>query len=204
VINSLAFLYFYTINFTFTFMRRQNQLKLLKSIFFVAFFVFTINSFAQDSTAVEKPETPGSQFWKKVRIGGGLGLNFGNNVTTVSIAPSAVYEFNKYFSGGVGVQGTYVSFRGAYKSYIYGGSLIGLVNPIRSLQLSAELEQLRVNTRFDPRFATPLAKDWNTALFLGVGYVTSFSTIGIRYNVLYKETDNVYGQAFLPFVRIFF
>jgi long-subunit fatty acid transport protein len=185
-------------------MTAEKQIKLLKISFFVIFLMFTLHSFAQDSTAVQQPMKQKSEFWKKVRIGGGLGLNFGNNVTTVSIAPSAVYQFNNYFSGGVGLQGTYVSFSGAYKSYIYGGSLIGLFNPIPELQLSAELEQLRVNTKFDVQFATPLAKDWNTALFLGAGYATRFATVGIRYNVLYKETDNVYGQAFLPFVRVYF
>ena len=184
-------------------MVHQIRIKLLKIFFCVIVFGFSFSAFSQDSTAVQKAEPLQSEFWKRVRIGGGVGLNFGD-VTTVSIAPSAVYEFNKYFSGGVGVQGTYVSFRGAYKSYIYGGSLIGLLNPVQGLQLSAELEQLRVNTKFDIKFATPLAKDWNTALFLGVGYVSSFATIGVRYNVLYKETDNVYGQAFLPFVRVYF
>jgi long-subunit fatty acid transport protein len=165
---------------------------------------FSFNVFAQDSTAVQSPKSIRNSFWSKVRIGGGLGLNFGNNVTTVSIAPSAVYEFNKYVSAGVGVQGTYVSVRDSYKSYIYGGSLVGLFTPLQGLQLSAELEQLRVNTSFDSRFATPLAKNWNTALFLGVGYVTNYATVGVRYNVLYKETDNIYGQAFLPFVRVYF
>jgi hypothetical protein len=181
----------------------QSRKKLLKFIFYVIAFGFGFSAFAQDSTAVQKAEPLQSEFWKRVRIGGGLGLNFGD-VTTVSIAPSAVYEFNRYFSGGFGLQGTYVSFRGAYKSYIYGGSLIGLVHPVQGLQVSAELEQLRVNTKFDVKFATPLAKDWNTALFLGVGYVSNFATVGVRYNVLYKETDNVYGQAFLPFVRVYF
>jgi hypothetical protein len=178
--------------------------KSIKILLCIALFGLCTNVFSQDSTSVQNPNPPKSLFWSKVKIGGGLGLNFGNNSTTVSIAPSAVYEFNQYVSAGVGLQGSYVSLRDSYKSYIYGGSLVGLFNPIQGLQLSAELEQLRVNTSFDSKFATPLAKNWNTALFLGVGYVTNYATLGIRYNVLYKETDNVYGQAFIPFVRVYF
>jgi long-subunit fatty acid transport protein len=147
---------------------------------------------------------PKSEFWQKVRFGGGLGLNFGNNTTSITVAPSAVYDVNQYVSVGLGVQGSYVSYKDSYKSYIYGGSLIGLINPIEQVQLSAEFEQLRVNTTFDSSFSIPARRNWNTALFLGAGYRTNNITIGARYNVLYKETDNVYGQAFMPFVRVYF
>jgi hypothetical protein len=147
---------------------------------------------------------PKNQFWQKVRFGGGLGLNFGNNATSVTVAPSAVYDVNQYVSVGLGIQGSYVSYRDSYKSYIYGGSLIGLINPIEQVQLSLELEQLRVNTTFETRLAFPERNTWNTALFLGAGYRTNNITIGARYNILYKETDNVYGQAFMPFVRVYF
>jgi hypothetical protein len=29
-------------------------------------------------------------------------------------------------------------------------------------------------------------------------------TIGARYNVLFDKDKNVYGEAFMPFVRVFF
>jgi hypothetical protein len=173
------------------------------SKFFLILIAILINfsAFAQQPTTAP---TPKSEFWKKVRFGGGLGLNFGNNATSITVAPSAVYDVNQYVSVGLGVQGSYVSLRDTYKSYIYGGSLIGLINPIEQIQLSIELEQLRVNTTFDSSLSTPARRDWNTALFLGAGYVANNITIGARYNVLYKETDNVYGQAFMPFVRVYF
>lgn len=167
-------------------------------------FIFCFSSFAQDSTAVEKTELVKNEFWKKVSFGGGLGLNLGNNGTSVSVSPSAVYRVNNYFSAGIGLQGSYVSFRDSYKSYIYGGSLIGLVNPVEALQLSVELEQLRVNTTFESQLAMPSRDSWNTALFLGAGYSTNNITLGVRYNVLFNKNDNVYGEAFMPFVRVFF
>ncbi len=145
-----------------------------------------------------------SDFWKNVRFGGGLGLGFGSGYTNIMVAPSAIYNVNDYFSTGLGAQYSYVSSRDYFNSHIYGVSLIELFNPIPEVQLSAELEQLRVNntyTQFNPEIKDNF---WNTALFLGAGYRNENVTIGIRYNVLYKEANNVYSQAWLPFVRVYF
>jgi len=139
---------------------------------------------------------------KKIQIGGGLGLNFGSGFTDVTVAPSVIYNFNQYFAAGVGVQGSYVRVKNFYESYIYGGSLIALLSPIEQIQLSAELEQLRVNTHFskidtDDNF-------WNTALYIGGGYRAQNVTIGVRYNVLYDKDRSVYSEPFMPFVRVYF
>lgn len=75
------------------------------------------------------------------------------------------------------------------------------------MQLSAELEQLRVNNSYDSYWGGGSYDFWNTALFLGAGYRTNNVTIGVRYNVLYKDDDNrpdVYGTDFMPFVRVYF
>jgi predicted porin len=173
------------------------------SKFFLILIAILINFsvFAQQTTTAP---TPKSEFWQKVRFGGGLGLGFSNGYTNISVSPSAVYDVNQYVSLGVGVQYSYAKQSEIYTSNIYGGSIIGLFNPIAGIQLSADLEQLRVNTTFDSSLSTPAKRNWNTALFLGAGYVTNNITIGARYNVLYKKTDNVYGQAFMPFVRVYF
>jgi hypothetical protein len=87
---------------------------------------------------------------------------------------------------------------------MYGGSLIALFHPIEELQISSELEQLRVNRTFEDSFGSEKQDFWNTALFLGAGYRNQNVTIGIRYNVLHKDRDNIYAEAFMPFVRIYF
>ena len=144
-----------------------------------------------------------SEFWSKVQFGGGLGLGFGNNSTNISVAPSAIYNFNEKVALGLGLQYSYIRQKDFYTSHLYGGSIIGLVNPIQEIQLSAELEELRVNTDFDnSSFTTD--DFWNTALFLGAGYRTNNATIGVRYNVLHKDNNNIYTTAFMPFVRIYF
>lgn len=148
--------------------------------------------------ASAQSDVPASQ---RVHFGGTLGLSFGSGFTNIVVAPSIIYDVNQYFSAGAGVQGSYVSYKNNFESYIYGASIIALVNPIEQIQLSAELEQLRVNTTYDDNFKDNF---WNTALFLGAGYRTNNVTVGIRYNVLFKESNNVYNEAFMPFIRVYF
>ena len=171
-----------------------------KNYLILALFAFSLSGFSQDSTNVKRK----SEFWKNVQLGGGLGLNVGGGFTDITVAPSAIYNVNEYLSLGVGLQGSYVSVKNNYNSFIYGGSLIGLVNPIKEIQLSVELEQLKVNTKFESSFQIPSRHFWNTGLFLGAGYRTNNVTIGARYDVLFNENDNVYSNAFMPFIRVYF
>ncbi len=152
-----------------------------------------------------------SEFWKRVQFGGGLGLGFGRGYTDIALAPSAIYNFNEYVAGGFGLNGNYVNFKhysgtiDEYRSFIYGGSTIILVNPVPFLQLSAELEQLRVNTRLE-HFEDGVIHDnfWNTGLFVGAGYRNQNMTIGLRYNLLFDRNKTVYADSWMPFVRVYF
>ncbi|WP_418264218.1 hypothetical protein [Flavobacterium faecale] len=144
-----------------------------------------------------------NNFWDNVQFGGGLGLSIGSGYTDISVAPSAIYNVNQYFSIGLGAQYTYAKQRNFYTSNLYGGSLITLFNPLPEIQLSAELEQLRVNVSgISPNNFTD--NFWNTGLFLGAGYRSGNATIGVRYNVLFKENNRAYSDAFMPFVRFYF
>ncbi len=142
-------------------------------------------------------------FWEKVQFGGGLGISFGNGNFSGTISPSAIYNFNDYFAMGPSLIFSYQSSE-FFESTLYGGSWITLFNPIREIQLSAEVEQLRVNQEVE--FIDGTFKDnfWNTALFVGAGYRSGPITIGLRYNVLYNDNDRVYATAWNPFVRVYF
>lgn len=166
-------------------------------LFFILSF---INMKAQNDPAPVAPN-----FWDKVQFGGGLGLGFGSGYTDITVAPSAIYNFNNYVALGTGLQGSYVSSKNLFSSAIYGASIIGLFNPINEIQLSAEVEQVRVNSTIKQQ-GFPDIKDnfWNTGLFLGAGYRAGNVTVGARYNVLFKENNFVYSDAFMPFVRVFF
>ena len=168
-----------------------------KTSFIICLFLITCSLFAQ--TTAPKPAC---EFWKKVQFGGGLGLGFGSDFTNISIAPNAVYNVNKYVGLGLGLQYSYLKQKNFYSSNMYGASFITLINPIEQIQLSIELEQLRVNVAYqNPDFSDDF---WNTGLFLGAGYRTGNVTIGARYNVLFDKDKGVYGDAFMPFVRILF
>ncbi|WP_432412544.1 hypothetical protein [Rasiella sp. SM2506] len=142
-------------------------------------------------------------FWEKVQFGGGLGISFGNGGFSGTIAPSAIYNFNDYFAMGPSLIFSYQSFD-FYKTTLYGGSWIVLANPIPQIQLSAEIEQLRVNRTIKDIDINLENNFWNTALFVGAGYRAGFVTIGLRYNVLYNDRDRVYATAWNPFVRVYF
>lgn len=148
------------------------------------------------------------RFWDKVRFGGAVGAGFGTGYTNVSLAPAAIYEFNEYLGLGLGIQGSYIKDKGVYADYsswLYGGSVIGIVNPLPQVQLSVELEQLRVNLEVDDHtFEDYEDNFWNTALFLGAGYRNGSVVLGVRYNVLFDEDDFVYSTGFMPFVRLYF
>jgi hypothetical protein len=180
-------------------MRKNRLLIVLKFTFIAVTALFYSNLFAQQRTSYIKPA---NEFWRNVQFGGGLGLGFGSGYTDISLAPSAIYNFNEYVALGVGAQYKYLKQKNYYASHLYGGSVVGFFNPLPQIQLSAELEQLRVNVRMEGSNSNSLDY-WNTGLFLGAGYRTGNVTMGVRYNVL-DDNTNVYGSAFMPFVRVYF
>lgn len=171
------------------------------------FFVILTVLFSSYTIAQQKYVIDNSNhFWDKVQFGGGLGLGFGSGYTNVSVMPSAIYNINEIVAVGVGLQFGYLYQKDYYESFVYGGSFITLVNPIPQLQLSAELEQVKVDTDYEESYYHPGFSDsyWNTALYLGAGYRTRNVTIGARYDVLYDPNKSLYGSGFMPFVRVYF
>lgn len=191
-------------------MEIRSHLQIHTNIFTVIALFWAGVFYAQVDPGTAYP-TPPSNFWQHVQIGGGLGLGFGSGYTDIGVSPSAIYNFNRYFAAGVGLTGSYVRYKNyshdidEYRSYIYGGSVIGLFNPIEQIQLSVEVEQLRVASRLETFEEGTLHRDfWNTGLFLGIGYHTQNVTVGVRYNILQDSDKTVYADALMPFVRIYF
>jgi len=162
---------------------------------------FSIIANAQETTPEETP-TVKSEFWSNVSFGGGIGLNFSNSYSNVSISPSGIYQFNDQFALGVGLIGNYSSRKNDFDATILGGSIISIFKPIYEVQLSAEFEQNNVN--YNDKIYRTSSNYWSPALFLGAGYsIGDFAAIGMRYDVLYRERKSVYGTAFIPFIRVF-
>lgn len=180
-------------------MKKNHFLAVSKPFLIFASLFFFTSLWAQQNSY---SSTSSDDFWEKVQFGGGIGLSFGSGYTDIALSPSAIYNFNQYVALGVGLQYKYLKQRDYYASHLYGGSAIALFNPIPEIQLSAELEQLRVSVDLDGSNSN--SKDyWNTGLFLGAGYRSGYTTIGARYNIL-TDKNNIYGSAFMPFVRVYF
>ncbi|MEZ0129660.1 hypothetical protein AB9T88_07815, partial [Flavobacterium sp. LBUM151] len=137
---------------------KENQVSIVfKSFFMILIVLFSKFSFAQEAQKYVIDNS--NHFWDKVQFGGGLGLGIGSGYTDISVMPSAIYNVNEIFAVGLGLQFGYLSSKNYYESYVYGGSLITLVNPIPEVQLSAELEQVRVDTRYESNFNRPAFSD---------------------------------------------
>ena len=172
--------------------------KLASAIaFFIPLFFFL---FIQSVKAQQQDEN----FWSHVRFGGGLGLSFGDEFFSGTIAPSAVYEFNEQFAMGLGTNFTYNKQKNLYETIIIGGSVLGLYNVIPQMQFSAEFEQLNVSRTFESTLRIASDYYWYPALFVGAGYRNGNFTIGIRYDVLYNDEKSIYANAWMPFARVYF
>ena len=182
-------------------MRKSNFKGVSKSILLLLALFFSCGLLAQGPT---NAPTSKNDFWRKVQFGGGIGLSFGSGYTDITISPSGIYNINSIVAVGTGLQFGYVSSKSDYTSTIYGASLIGLLNPVPQVQLSAELEQIRVNTNYQYIGAAISESFWNTALYLGAGYRTGNVTVGIRYDVLFNDNRSYYSEAFMPFIRVYF
>lgn len=165
------------------------------------FFFFTFSLTAQnDSSGLPQED---ENFWSNVRFGGSLGLNFGNGGFLGALAPSAIYDFNKTFSAGVGLSGAYTS-QNNFTATSLGGSLIGMLRPIKEIQLSSEYEILNITRRLEYDGGNFKEQDWVPALFLGIGYNAGPVVTGVRYDVLHDDEKSFYSSAFMPFVSIYF
>lgn len=169
----------------------------LKKLLFIL--LATLNfifSFAQNSIN-------NADFWNNVRFGGGIGLGFGNNSFNGSISPSTIYQFNDQIAVGTSLNFNYAKFNDD-KFLAYGGSVLSLFNPIPQLQLSTEFEQLRINRTLYTQTINIEDNYWLPAFFVGLGYSTRNATLGLRYDLLYNDSKSIYGNALMPFVRVYF
>ena len=62
-----------------------------------------------------KAQEASNDFWQNVRFGGGIGLSFGDNFFSGTLAPSAIYQFNEQFALGLGLTGTYNEQKDIFK-----------------------------------------------------------------------------------------
>lgn len=179
-------------------MRKQSYRVLITLI------LLSLGSMEMKAQMIPTTTLANRSFSDHLRFGGGLGLSFGSDFFSASISPSVIYQDNPYWAAGLGLNFSYAEQEDLYSARIVGGSIIGLINPMRSLQLSAEFEELYVNRNFTAELNFADRNYWYPALFLGAGFVSGPVTIGVRYDVLYDDEDSIYSNAWMPFVRVYF
>lgn len=181
---------------------KKNTFKTLAMLTsLVLFLILPFRGFSQEQTQT-KAET--ESFWDHVQFGGGFGLAIGNDFTDITVAPSAIYNFNEHFALGSGLQYSRLKQKNFYSSNVIGGSIVGLYNPIEEIQLSLEVEEVHVNTTYTDLYDNVKRSFWNTGLYIGGGYRADNVTIGARFNLLFDKDKDLYGDAFMPFIRVYF
>ncbi|WP_299523264.1 alpha-ketoglutarate decarboxylase [uncultured Lutibacter sp.] len=170
-------------------------------------FLHTLIIFAHLNLTGQNSDLEQHRFIDDVRFGGGINIGMGNNYSTFSISPSAIYDFSDEFSAGLGLTYVYVKNKSLVNSTtnIYGGSLLAFYRPISNLQFSSEFEQLKIDQAYAFSSLNEDASLWQPALYIGAEYVTGNISMGLRYDILYDKTTNViYSSALSPVFRVYF
>lgn len=147
--------------------------------------------------------TNNGSFSDHIRFGGGFNVGFGNSLTTISVSPSAIYDVSNEFSAGLGLTYVYLKDKSSFNNttHLYGGSVLAFYQPINYLQLSTELEQLKIDQNRD----TYNHSQWQTALYVGFEYIAGNVSMGLRYDLLFDKTKNItQPSAITPVFRFYF
>ena len=130
------------------------QEKLIAILLF-AFLLFSTTCLAQDDDYRTSPDSATKQVkkssrfdWKKVYMGGGLGLQFGST-TVVDISPILGYRFNENLSAGLGL--TYLYYKVSSRNYNYQTNVYGggpFVRYVFAKNLFAHVEYQILNAEY--------------------------------------------------------
>ncbi len=170
---------------------------------FKLFLVFSLLTTQIHTGFAQKEDTAkeAKSLLKRIHFGGGIQFHISGGNTTLGIAPSVIYTFDEKWATGLGV--SYLYSRNKLHDlhyHVVGGSVLGLYNPIREIQLSTEFEELYVT-----HTATTTSYYWMPALYIGAAYTMGqHAAMGVRYDLLYDEDKSFYNSAFTPFFRLYF
>lgn len=163
--------------------------------------------------------TPSENFWKKVHLGGNIGLQFGA-FTFVNISPRAFYTINDNFWTGLGASFIYAknnidygyTIPDAYrKQVVYGGNLFAGYQIFEPFFVQAEYEPLNFERLQRNYYGEIVGEErtWNHNLLLGGGVFQRVGNGGVMITVLYNATysnswDNYYPSPWVYRMGFFF
>lgn len=154
--------------------------------------------------SLQKSYSQNDGFWSNVSFGGNLGIGVGNDTFSGVIEPSVLYNFNEQFATGMGVSFGYIESNN-FTATNYGGSLLAFYSPIREIRLSLEFQEMGVSRTLEIENTEDFKENyWYPSLFVGGGYRIGNVSVGVRYDLLYDKDKSIYGNAYVPFVGVFF
>lgn len=147
--------------------------------------------------------SPAQQPQKKWRIGGNIGLSFGNNdYFGLSISPTLGYEITRNLEGGISLGYRYSKRRHSKQHMFNGGPYLNF-SPINSLFLRTQYAYYTGSTEYTDISRTRHFNE--NALWVGGGYRSGGRVkvyAGLMYNVLYKEGQSIFANGLRPIAGV--
>ncbi|MEI8204954.1 MAG: hypothetical protein WCH34_18175 [Bacteroidota bacterium] len=175
------------------------------SLIFSSFiFLFSTHSYAQnDNIYANQP------FYKRLFIGGNVGLQFGT-ITLIDVSPSLGCWITNRFAVGLGVNYQYYNdkrWSPAFSTSIYGGSVFGRFYVLENLFAHVEFQLLNYETQLiDPYgILNKTGRIFEPYYLAGAGYKQA---IGEKFSMniiaLYNFNESPYTLYQNPIIRIGF
>lgn len=139
-----------------------------------------------------------------LRIGGGLGLNFGsNNSMDLNISPFIGYALNQQFELGLSTGYQYNKYLNTKRHLLSLGPYANIY-PLPNMFLRTQYEHFAGKTKIKSS-NMQIHKFDDNALWVGGGYRTGDVIqmyVGFMYNVLHKEGKSLFKDAYRPIAGI--
>ncbi len=172
----------------------------MKKILFLFTLSISISVICQEQTPIKNV----SSNW---RVGGGLGLGFGNNsYFAFAISPFAGYEILPQLETGVTAGYQYSKWSDSRQNLFNVGPYVNYY-PIPAIFLRSHYEFYTGTNKYEYGFNDEsYSYNFNeSALWLGGGYRSTGRIqffAGMMYNVLYKKETSLFSSGFRPIVGV--
>jgi len=139
----------------------------------------------------------------KWRVGSGLGMSFGDyGAFTLNVSPFIGYELIPNLEGGVTTGYQYSKYRDQRQNLFSVGPYLNFY-PMQSLFVRTQYEYFTGSAKI--KNSSYSSSFDESALWIGGGYRTGGRVqmyAGIMYNLLHKENESLFAEAYQPIVGI--
>lgn len=155
---------------------------------------------SKTTTSTKPKKKPQIDRWK---IGGGVGMNFGNNdYLSLSVAPFVAYELVNNLDFGIATGYQYTKRRSSKQHLFNIGPFVDY-SPIP--QAFARVQHEYFSGAYKLNNAEHSTHFDENALWVGAGYRSPGPVqvyVGLMYNVLYNSDSRIFANGFRPFAGV--